>query len=499
MRRFEGMRFVLVLALLVSAGAPLAASDEIPARPEELSFEPLDWQVPRAEPLRHELPGGIVVYVAEDPALPLVDVGIQLRIGSFLEGPSQVGLASLAGSLMRSGGTVEAEPSVLDEKIDALAMDVSFSIGDTQGRASMNCLSSVLEECLELFFEMQRQPRFDAARLDLEKSNLLEDLKQRNDQPQRIAAREWQWLMYGEEHFSSRMITEGSLEAIERDDLVAFHAAHWRPEKMIFTVSGDVETEAVLDLLERHLADWPGSSGEGEWPPPESHYAPKPGVYYVDKDIPQSRVQIGSLFFRYGWDSPDFFPLMVMNDILGGSGFTARLMKRIRSDEGLAYSAGSTFDTNPYWTGDFRVFLQTKNPTVAYAAKIAYEELERLRGEPVSADELTTAINSVVDTYPARFESPAAIAGIFATDELYGRPHSYWYDYRERVRAVTAEEVQRVARKYLKPEEMVFLVVGKWDEVEPGDADARATMEEFFGGKAIELPLRDPLTLEPMP
>ncbi len=187
-----------------------------------------------------------------------------------------------------------------------------------------------------------------------------------------------------------------------------------------------------------------------------------------------------------------------MNDILGGGGFTSRLVKRIRSDEGLAYSAGSGFGISQYWPGTFSMSYQSKSETVAFAAQIALEEMNRIRDELVSEEELEVSKNSLIDAFPGNFDSAAAIANIYASDEYAGRPHGYWETYRDRARAVTREQVREVARKYLDPSKLVMLIVGNWDEIKPGDADGRASMAEFFEGNATELPLRDPLTMEPI-
>jgi predicted Zn-dependent peptidase len=222
-------------------------------------------------------------------------------------------------------------------------------------------------------------------------------------------------------------------------------------------------------------------------------------VYYVQKDIPQGRVLIGHPGLkRRSWEDPDEFALMVMNDILGGGGFTSRMVKRIRSDEGLAYSAGSQFGIGTWWPGIFQVSFQSKSATVPLASKIALDEIERMKAEKVGAEELTVSKNSFIDVFPRRFESAEDIVDTFVSDEYEGRPHTYWKTYRDRVRAVTADDVQRVAREYLHPDRLVFLVVGNWEAVRAGDADGRATMAQFHQGNAVELPLRDPLTLQPI-
>jgi len=188
----------------------------------------------------------------------------------------------------------------------------------------------------------------------------------------------------------------------------------------------------------------------------------------------------------------------VMNRILGGGGFTSRIVSRVRSDEGLAYSAGSAFMPGVYYPGAWRAAFQSKSSTVALATRIIFEEVDRIQNEPVSDDELATATNAMVETFPRRFESKAGMLRVFVNDEVTDRNPDYWTQYRDNVRAVTAADITRVARKHLRPDEMAILVVGKWDDIAPGDLEGRADMSAFFDGTATRLPLRDPLTLEPV-
>jgi zinc protease len=281
---------------------------------------------------------------------------------------------------------------------------------------------------------------------------------------------------------------------------VAFHRRAFQPRNLVFAVSGDVEPAEVVAALSRHLAEWAVPSAEPvPWPPEEPRFVPRAGLYVAEKEIPQGRVQLGHLGAkRESWEDPDAFALALMNEILGGGGFTSRITRRIRSDEGLAYSAGSTFGVGTFWPGQFYAYFQSKNATVAYAAKIAREEIERIRREPVSDEELATAKASFVETFPQNFDSASTVAALFANDEYLGRPHDYWYRYRERVAAVTKEDIQRVARERLDPDQLVLLVVGDWSEIAAGDADGKATMKEFFDGNATVLPERDPVSLEPV-
>jgi predicted Zn-dependent peptidase len=408
-----------------------------------------------------------------------------------------VGLSSLTGTLIRTGGTAKRAPAELDEQVEFLAAQLSSFGGDTRAGANLQCVTTVLDDSLDLLFEMLREPRFDEERLTVEKGNVREAMRQRNDDADDVLGREWDFLLFGEDHYSTRRMTVSHLERITRDDMVRFHESYWRPENMIFAVSGDVDTESFLAKLDTYLRDWPGSGASASWPPPQPTLEPEPGLYHVEKDIPQGKVLIGHRVPRWeDWTSPDRAAIQVMDHILGASGFTSRIMKRIRSDEGLAYSARASFGFDPFEPGTFSISFQSKSETVALAASIALEEVRKIREAPVSDEELTVAKSALVETFPRRFESAGQLANIFANDAFIGRGHSYWQRWREQIRAVTGDDVQRVAREYLHPDEMLFLVVGHWDAIEPGDPDGRASMAEFYGGAVKHLPLRDPLTLQ---
>ena len=507
-RRRPARGFLGALALAVSL-SPLAASAQtsadaagIPDRPEELVYPDFVFETPDGAQYRRDLAGGIPIVIVEDRTLPLIRLGVSLRIGDFLDPADRIGLASLTAAMMRDGGAGERTPEEFDERIEFLAATISTSSGDTEARASLSTITPVFEESLDLFFDVLRRPRFDEERFEIRKRNVLEGLKQRNDDADDLLNREWAMLLHGEDHHLGRQLTTAHLDAITPDDLRAFHRRYWRPEHMVFAVSGDVEADALQAMIEERLADWPEAEADTDfdWPPTGETADPSPGIYHLEKDIPQGKVRIGHLSPRWeDWENPERAAIQVMDHILGASGFTSRLMQRIRSDEGLAYGAGGRFGFNPLGPSRYTLGYQSKSETVALAASIALEEVRRIREEPVSEEELALAKTSLTESFPRRFETARARASLFANDVFLGRSHDYWIRWREQVEAVTPEAVLAAARKYLEPERMVMLVVGIWDDIEGGDPEGRATMADLLGGTVEHLPERDPLTLEPIP
>ena len=501
MNRRKTSLLLVVLVGALPATAPAGAQD-IPDRPEELVFPDFVFETPDGNDYRHTLSNGIPVIVVEDHTLPLIRMGVTLRIGSFLDPTDKVGLSSLTATMMRDGGAGGRSPEELDERIEFLAAQISVSSRDTEARASLRTITPVFEESLDLFFDVLTAPRFDAERFGIRQENVREDLRQRNDDADSLAAREWAMLLYGADGYLGRQMTAAHLAAITPDDLRDFHGRYWRPEHMVWSVSGDVDTNEILGILEERLETWPAAAGGAEvsWPPPYEERRPTPGIYHVEKDIPQGNVRIGNLAPRWDdWDNPERAAIQVMDHILGASGFTSRLMQRIRSDEGLAYGAGGRFGFNPLGPSVYSLRYQSKSETVALAAAIALEEVRRMRDEAVSEEELGLAKRSLVDSFPRRFESAGARAGIFANDAFLGRDHRYWVRWRQEIEAVTSADVTAVAEKYLRPDEMVMLVVGIWDDIGPGDPEGRASMADILNGDVTHLPERDPLTLETVP
>jgi zinc protease len=273
------------------------------------------------------------------------------------------------------------------------------------------------------------------------------------------------------------------------------HQRIFHPGNMIIAVSGDFDEQDMLARLERAVAGWERREPAPDPVPPE--VVLDPGLYHVPKDIPQGKVVMGLRSIKR--DDPDLIPFLLLDEILGAGGFTSRLMQQVRSNEGLAYSVRSTVTPKVYYPGDFRAGFESKNATVALATKIVLDEIGKVRDELVTEDELETAKQSLIETFPRQFESKPQMLRVFVNDEWTGRAADYWQTFRDKVKAVTREDLQRVARKHLDPAKMAILVVGDWDAIAPGDLEKRASMQEFFGGAVTHLPLRDPLTLEPLP
>ena len=253
----------------------------------------------------------------------------------------------------------------------------------------------------------------------------------------------------------------------------------------------------MLKRLNQLLGSWPH---DGQFAPdiPQKQKYGKPGVYIVDKDVNQGRVSIIMPGIR--WDHPDYYAIQIMNDILGGGGFTSRITNRVRSDEGLAYSARSSFPGGAFYPIVFRAGFQSKSRTVLYAASIVLEEIGKIIKEPVNKEEILTAKKSFIDTFPNNFSSSSQIVSQFASDEMIGRfskEKDYWGKYRDRIEAVDIEAVQLVAKKHLNLDKAIVLIVGQKQSIIDGHPDHPVNLKRLTSGSFQVLTIRNPLSMKP--
>jgi len=485
---------LLTFALVFLAGAA-AIAGEIPPRPEQLTFPSLTFNVPDPASTRVKLANGVIAYVAEDKMLPLANVVVLFRGGGYLEPAGKEGLAELTGTVWRTGGAGDLDAKALDQELDFLAAQLSTSVGDTSGRVSLNLLAKDLDRGLALLMDVLRNPRFEDARLAKAKEDMISEMKRRNDDTEAIEDREWDRLIYGEDYWLNRLPTKASVDGITRDDLVAFHNRLANPANFVIAVAGDFDRAAMIAKLNATLGAWK-ATGAPVPPVPQPKGSAKPGVYLVNKpDVNQGRVSIGHI----GVKRPvaDESSLEVANDILGGGGFTAWMMSKVRSDEGLAYSAYSHFGIGEVFPGTFRAYFQSKSSTCARAAQLTVQLIGRITDTQVTDKELATSKTSFIERFPRIFESKLRTVTRYAQDDLVGLPHEHWKTYRQKMGAVTAASTEAAAKAHVRPDQLIVLVVGNVDEILKGHPDHPTAKFESFG-PIVRLPLLDPLTLKPV-
>ena len=445
---------VVVFATLSWAG-DLAVGD-----PRSMTFPPVEFAPP--EPSRVVLDNGLVVYLLEDHELPLVNLSAMMRTGGWLEAQDKIGLAALTGSVMRSGGGGGRTAEQVDEELEQFAIELSMSIGRHSGAASLDVLSKDLERGLKIFAGLLRQPAFEAPRVELAKLQAIEGIRRRQDHPGSIVGREFLKQLYGPEHPSARESTIESIKGITRDDLVAFHQRTVHPNGIILGVTGDFKRDEMLALLRATFGDWE----KGEVPEMNIADAREAGgpsiVRFVNKDTSQTHLRIGHLTIRE--DDPDYVPLAIANDILGGSSFRSRLFNDVRTKRGLAYSVGSRLSVGMHDQGVWLMRAETKLPSTQEVISRFVANMERMRTELVTDEELAEAKQAYVNSFVFSFASPAAVVGRFVELEYDGLPKDFLQQLRARVIALTKEDILRAAQKHFRPNRLTIVAVG------PGEA-----------------------------
>jgi predicted Zn-dependent peptidase len=422
-----------------------------------MTFPPVEFSPP--EPERVILDNGMVVYLLEDHELPLITVTASMRTGSWLDPADRIGLASLTGSVMRTGGGGDLSAEQVDEELEQFAGDISIGIGRQSGSASLDVLSKNLKRGLHILAGLIRTPAFDPARVELAKLQAIESIRRRQDSPSSIVGREFVKMLYGAEHPSARESSIDSVRSITRDDLVAFHHHTIHPNGMILGVTGDFTRDEMLTSLREVFGDWePGTIPVLKIADVSEQETAKPAVRFIDKETTQAHLRMGHLSIRE--NDPDYAALAIANDILGGSSFRSRIFNDVRTKRGLAYSVGSRLNTGVHDQGIWLVRAETKLSSAQEVIGRFIANIERMRTEPVSDAELAEAKEAYVNSFVFSFSSPSAIVGRLIELEYDGLPKDFLQQLREKVVKLTKEDILAVSRKHLLPDRLKIIAVG---------------------------------------
>jgi zinc protease len=322
---------------------------------------------------------------------------------------------------------------------------------------SWDCLKDNLDDVFKVFVELLREPAFREDKLPLARTQLNTEISRRNDQPFQIAFREAAKLVYGADSPYARVPEYATVAAVTRDDLLSWHKQYVYPNNIILGVSGDFDSNAMEAKLRQAFESWP--QGPAAPKLQASFKGPKPGIYFVQKDdVTASTVQMVDLGTTR--DNPDYYAIDVFNEFFGGS-FSSRLFSNIRSKKGLAYAVGGGIGTDFDHPGILRLFLGTKSKTTAAAIDAFNVELDALKTNPATPEELTKAKEAILKSFVFRFDSKEKVLRERMSYEFYGYPEDFLEKYRTGIEKVTQQDVSRVAGKYVHKDRLAVLVVGK--------------------------------------
>jgi predicted Zn-dependent peptidase len=420
-----------------------------------LKFAPLDFHPPKGK--RSVLPNGMILYLLEDHELPIVNITATVQTGSLYEPEDKIGLASLTGTLMRTGGAGSRTGDEVDELLEYLSASLSAGIGGDSGYAGLNVLTKDLDQGLDLFADALMRPRFSEDKLEQLRNQAIEGIRRRNDNPSSIAGREFSKLLYGADTPFGREETLKTISKITRQDCIEFYSRYFHPDSMILGITGDFKSEEMIQKMIDKFNGWEKRK-EGAPPLKPIPVAFNPSVHLVEKEVTQSYIRMGHLGIKQ--NNPDYFALSVMNDILGGQAFSSRLFQEVRTHKGLAYSVGSVFSPGNIEVGSFFAYGQTTSKNTAKAITEIMENIKKIQDEPVREEELQTAKDAFLNSFIFSFATPAQIVSRQISLEYYHLPEDFMEQFRDHVARVTREDILRVAKKYLHPGGMTLLVVG---------------------------------------
>lgn len=481
------------------------------ATPSELQFPELrDFEAPEGQ--RVELDNGLVIHLFENHELPQIEAVARIGAGSALEPAEKRGLGQVFGTVLRTGGAGERGPDEVNELLEGLGAEISTSVREDHVNVSMRALKDGAEPVLSVFADILTDPVFAADKVDLAKSRTKSAISRRNDQPQQIAFREFGKLIHGEDSPYGWHPEHYTVDRITREDLAAFHEAHFHPANIRIAMTGDFDGEAVARELRDRLGGWsPGTDYQAPELPPVNTER-RSSVNLIEKsDVTQSTVLVGHPG-ELKRDDPDYAAVEIMNEVLSG-GFSGRLFKRVRSDLGLAYSVFGNYTAPYHRTGQFYAGVYSKSETTVEAARAVLREVEKMREEPPTARELELAKDAYLNSMVFEFDSLRKIAGRRMNYEAYGFPADFLERLKDRIEAVTAEDVHRVAERYLHPDQVHLLVVGNPAEFSedlsvlgevnkidiaiptrpPGEDEQTASDEDRAEGRALLEAARDNL------
>ncbi len=448
--------FILLACCLTTAGLGQQSYDEI-------EFPPLD-EFNKPEVVRFTTHNGIRFFLIEDHELPLIDVNVRIRTGGIQIPDSLTGLASITGSVMRSGGTESIPSDSLNQLLANNAARISTGIGFTSGFAGLNVLKEDFDELLPVFVDVLMNPAFPEEKIALAKKQAKSAISRRNDNVSQVASREFNQLIFGENTIYGRTTEYATINNIDRKEVTAFHEENFVGENMMVGVVGDFQTEEMKQKLKEAFGQIPAGE-ENNLQFPEVNYNYASTINFINKPaVTQATVYLGHIGGTR--PNPDYAEIQVMNNVLSG-GFSGRLFQIVRTDMGLAYSVGGQYDLDKFYPGKFYVMVKTKNATVSEAIDAIIHELERLQNKPISEEELELTKDQFFNSLVFRNTSYEQILGRIMSNAYRHKPENAFNEFVEGIRTTTIPEVQNMAQQYIHPDELQILVVGKKEVVLP--------------------------------
>ena len=407
------------------------------------------------ETTRTITPNGLTVLHSENHNLPIVMVTLLVKAGQRHEPKEKAGLANLTAELLTEG-TKNRTSMIISEEIDFIGASLDASAGNDFTTITLSVLKKDIDKGFELFSDILLNAVFPQAEIVRKREMIKGSLRHQEEDPSFLAGRAFKKEVFGE-HPYGRLIqgSTDTLDAITKDDLTTFYSDFFLPNNAILSVAGDLTTDELDSVMKKYLGAWK-KAGLPLISRADVEGRTTKRVIKVDRDLTQANIILGHLGISR--DDPDYYAVSVMNYLLGGGGFSSRLMQSVRDKMGLAYDVHSFFSAYKE-KGSFQIGVQTRNESANVALDEIFKQIERMRSEMVSDEEISDAKAYLTGSFPRRLDTSRKIADFFASAEFYGLGADYIAKYPAYINSVTKEEVLRVAKKYLDTKHYVLVVV----------------------------------------
>ena len=415
---------------------------------------------------KRTLSNGLAVWLVEAHEVPIVQVTLVLRAGSGDDPAGKFGTASLTSAMLDEGAGVRSALEIADA-VEFLGATLSTTSSFDASAVRLNVPVQRLQDALPLLADVTLRPSFPEMELERIRQERLTSLLQARDDPSSIAPMAFARVVFGSTHRygTGTMGNEATVKSLSSGDLKAFHAAYYQPANATLVVVGAVTPNAVLPDIEKHFGAWKAAAPlTRRAPVPVAPQLARGQIYIVDKpDAEQSQIRIG--WVGVPRSTSDYFPLLVLNTVLGGS-FTSRLNQNLREEHGYAYGASSGFDMR-LSAGPFVAAAGVQTDKTAEALREFFNELTAIAA-PIGADEIAKARNYIALGFPSEFESSGDLSRRLEELIVYQLPDDHFERYVANVQAVTAEAVQKAAAAYIQPARFASVVVGDRKSIEAG-------------------------------